>query len=235
MTMDTILRCANIHKRFPRPRSGDGELEVLRGIALDVSAGEFVSIVGASGSGKSTLLHILGGLDAPSEGEVWWGEQSVMRLSEEERSRMRGQEIGFVFQFHHLLPEFTALENVIIPLLIGRSAAAEARRRAEELLGRVGLGDRLEHRPAELSGGEQQRVAVARALANRPRIVFADEPSGNLDSESSERLHELLLELNRREGQTFVVVTHNASFAASSGRILTMRDGTLQPARASQP
>ncbi len=222
-----ILRCLNIHKRFPRPKAGEGELEVLKGINLEVRPGEFVSIVGASGSGKSTLLHILGGLDAPTDGEVWWGEKSLMRMSEEERSRLRGAEIGFVFQFHHLLPEFTAFENVMIPQLIRRVPATEARSRAEELLMTVGLGARLDHRPAELSGGEQQRVAVARALANRPRVVFADEPSGNLDSESSDRLHELLLELNRSNHQTFVVVTHNASFAASSGRILTMRDGVL--------
>ncbi len=222
-----LVRCADLRKTFSAPRPGSPDLEVLRGITLDVGAGEVVAIVGASGSGKSTLLHILGGLDAPTAGEVWWEEQSILRMSEERRSRLRGKQIGFVFQFHHLLPEFSALENVMMPLLIEGIAPQEARARAGALLGRVDLVHRAEHRPAELSGGEQQRVAVARALANRPKVVFADEPSGNLDSESSQRLHELLFSLNREDGQSFVIVTHNEVFAASAHRTFTMRDGVL--------
>jgi lipoprotein-releasing system ATP-binding protein len=225
----SLVRCASIRKRFPVPRAGNPDLEVLRGISFELAAGEVVAIIGASGSGKSTLLHILGGLDAPSEGEVWWDEQSILRMPEESRSRLRGKHIGFVFQFHHLLPEFSALENVMMPLLIQGAAPAAARKRAEELLRRVDLDRRADHRPAELSGGEQQRVAVARALANRPPVVFADEPSGNLDSESSQRLHELLFTLNREDGQAFVIVTHNESFAASAHRTFAMRDGLLHP------
>ncbi len=222
-----VLRGVNIHKSFLLDRKANTELPVLRGIDVTVMPGEIVTIVGASGSGKSTLLHILGGLDAPTAGDVWWGEENVGNMTDEVRSRLRGKEIGFVFQFHHLLPEFSALENVMIPLLIQKRPMREATARAKELLGSVGLIERSEHKPSELSGGEQQRVAVARALANHPRIVLADEPSGNLDSVSSENLLALITELNRTEGYTFVIVTHNESFAGRSGRRLLMRDGLL--------
>ncbi len=222
-----IVRCSNIHKQFVVDRGTSAILPVLKGIDFGVSPGEIISIVGASGSGKSTFLHILGGLDAPTSGEVWWGESNIGLLSDEQRSKLRGTEIGFVFQFHHLLPEFSALENVMIPLLIQKRPMQEAAIRAKELLARVDLADRLGHKPAELSGGEQQRVAVARALANRPRIILADEPSGNLDSESSERLHALIWELNRNDGHTFVIVTHNEAFAARSSRRMLMKDGLL--------
>jgi lipoprotein-releasing system ATP-binding protein len=223
----TIVRCVDIHKQFVIDKKSSAILPVLRGIDLSVSPGEIISIVGASGSGKSTLLHILGGLDVPTSGEVFWGDTDIERLSDEARSRLRGTEIGFIFQFHHLLPEFSAVENVMIPLLIQKRTMNEALSRAKELLSRVDLSARLDHKPAELSGGEQQRVAVARALANRPKIIFADEPSGNLDSESSERLHALIWELNQEEGYTFVIVTHNESFAARSSRRLLMKDGRL--------
>ncbi len=222
-----IVRCSNIHKQFVVDRGTSTIVPVLKGIDFGVSPGEIISIVGASGSGKSTFLHILGGLDAPTSGEVWWGESNIGLLSDEQRSKLRGTEIGFVFQFHHLLPEFSALENVMIPLLIQKRPMQEAAIRAKELLARVDLADRLGHKPAELSGGEQQRVAVARALANRPRIILADEPSGNLDSESSERLHALIWELNRNDGHTFVIVTHNEAFAARSSRRMLMKDGLL--------
>ena len=222
-----IVRCSNIQKQFVVDRSASSVLTVLKGIDLAVNPGEIISIVGASGSGKSTFLHILGGLDVPTAGEVWWGESNIGLLSDERRSKLRGTEIGFVFQFHHLLPEFTALENVMIPLLIQKRTMQEAAGRARELLARVDLGGRLNHKPAELSGGEQQRVAVARALANRPKVILADEPSGNLDSESSDRLHSLIWELNQKDGHTFVIVTHNESFAARSTRRMIMKDGLL--------
>jgi lipoprotein-releasing system ATP-binding protein len=186
-----------------------------------------VSIVGASGSGKSTLLHILGGLDTPTSGMVRWGETDIATMSDEALAQLRGTTIGFVFQFHHLLNEFTALENVMIPLLIQNKSFVESDNRAKELLARVGLSDRLQHKPAELSGGEQQRVAVARALANRPKIIFADEPSGNLDSVSSDRLHALLLELNQQEGQTFIIVTHNAELASKCPILFELTDRRL--------
>jgi len=221
-----ILRCSDIQKKYKLDKT---ELHVLRGVNLEVQEGEIVSIVGASGSGKSTLLHILGGLDRPMEGNVYWGDQEIFSLSDDALARLRGGSVGFVFQFHHLLPEFTAVENVMIPQMIVGVSAVDAGRRANELLERVGVAMRGAHRPAELSGGEQQRVAVARALANRPRIIFADEPSGNLDSQNSMHLHDLLIELNRTEGQTFVIVTHNDQFSARSSRTLRMSDGTLQP------
>jgi lipoprotein-releasing system ATP-binding protein len=222
-----ILQCTNILKTFMLDRKAGAELTVLKGIDFSLCGGEMVSIVGASGSGKSTLLHILGGLDTPTGGVVRWGGADIATMTDEALARLRGTTIGFVFQFHHLLNEFTALENVLIPLLIQNKSFVESDRRAKEVLARVGLSDRLQHKPAELSGGEQQRVAVARALVNRPKVIFADEPSGNLDSVSSDRLHQLLLELNRQEGQTFVIVTHNEAFAGHSSRRLTMRDGLL--------
>ncbi|HUN64814.1 MAG TPA: ABC transporter ATP-binding protein [Bacteroidota bacterium] len=224
---EPALRCTQITKTFVLDRRAGTELSVLRGIDFAVGEGEFVSIVGASGSGKSTLLHILGGLETPTSGSVFWGDADISAVSDEKLAPLRSATIGFVFQFHHLLNEFTALENVMLPLLIANKSFGAASAAARDLLNKVGLGDRTAHKPAELSGGEQQRVAVARALANRPKIIFADEPSGNLDSASSAQLHDLLLALNRDEGQTFVIVTHNETFAGQSTRRLTMRDGLL--------
>jgi lipoprotein-releasing system ATP-binding protein len=220
-----ILRAADLHKSYIIDSAKSASLEVLRGIDLEVAKGEFVAIVGASGSGKSTLLHILGGLDRPTSGEVFWSGENIRSWSDDALAAARGKGVGFVFQFHHLLPEFTAAENVMIPMMIAGTAMRAARLRAEELLARVHVEHRSGHRPSELSGGEQQRVAVARALANRPAVVLADEPSGNLDSESSTHLHALLRELNRTEGQTFVIVTHNDRFAANADRVFVMGDG----------
>ncbi len=223
----TVLRCANIHKKYKLDKSSTSELHVLRGIDIEIVQGEIVTIVGASGSGKSTLLHILGGLDRPLEGKVFWGEHDIFSMTDDALATLRGGNVGFVFQFHHLLPEFTALENVMIPQMILGKSPAQAETIAKELLTKVNVVDRSSHRPSELSGGEQQRVAVARALANKPQIVFADEPSGNLDSENSKRLHELLIELNRTERQSFVLVTHSEQFAEQSHRVLRITDGKL--------
>ena len=199
----------------------------MKGVDLEIRAAEVVSIVGRSGAGKSTLLHILGTLDQADSGEVVIKDQPLSRLSAKKLSAFRNENIGFVFQFHHLLPEFTALENVCIPAFIAGKSESEARKRAEELLGYLGLQERLRHKPTQLSGGEQQRVAVARALMNQPAVVFADEPSGNLDSTSSKELHELLFNLRKDFQQTFVIVTHNPELAAMSDRTLTMEDGRL--------
>ena len=224
---NTIIRCSEIHKSFSVDRSEHSRLEVLTGIDLDIHRGDFVSIVGASGSGKSTLLHILGGLDRPTSGTVYWGDEDIFSLSDETLATQRARNIGFVFQFHHLMPEFSAMENIMIPSMILGLSSSQAESRARELLSRVGLLERQHHRPNELSGGEQQRVAVARALANTPAVIFADEPSGNLDSGGSEQLHDLLIELNRVEGQTFVVVTHNDRLTEKSTRVFRMFDGKL--------
>jgi lipoprotein-releasing system ATP-binding protein len=202
-------------------------LEVLSEVDLEVRSGESVAIVGASGSGKSTLLHLLGGLDRPTSGEVWLGSHRLDRLAEEALARLRASQVGFVFQFHHLLREFTALENVMMPQRILGRTPQQARERARELLCRMGLEGRLEHTPGRLSGGEQQRVAVARALANDPLVVLADEPSGNLDPHTSERLHNLLFEVNRERGGAMVLVTHDAGLAARADRLLRMEDGRL--------
>lgn len=210
---------------------GDGSLlEVLKGVDLSIAAGEKVAIIGESGSGKSTLLHVLGGLDRATAGEVLIGGRSIDRMHEEELSRLRNEKVGFVFQFHHLLREFTVLENVMMPQLIGGKGRGEARQRAMELLGDVGLGGRLEHRPAQLSGGEQQRVAVARALANRPLALLADEPSGNLDPTTSERLHDLLYAVSAEHRTSMVIVTHNMQLAQRADRVLEVREGQLVPA-----
>ncbi|MEL6139998.1 MAG: ABC transporter ATP-binding protein [Bacteroidota bacterium] len=204
-----------------------GKLHVLKGVDLSVGSGEIVSIVGKSGAGKSTLLHILGTLDRPDTGQLIIKGESVFGLAERKLASFRNQEIGFVFQFHHLLPEFTALENVSIPALIAGQRDTDARKRALELLDYLGLGERVSHKPTELSGGEQQRVAVARALMNEPAIVFADEPSGNLDSASSKDLHDLLFRLRDDFQQSFIIVTHNEELAAMSDRRLEMIDGRL--------
>ena len=191
--------------------------------------GEMLAVVGASGVGKSTLLHIIGGLERPSEGTVLYGDLDVYSLSNDGIARFRNERVGFVFQFHHLLPEFTALENVMMPALIRRASKEEAAKAATALLDEVGLGKRLHHRPGELSGGEQQRVAVARALVVNPDVVLADEPTGNLDSHTGENIHDLLKDFNRKKGVTFVIVTHNDKLAVRADRVLRMTDGTLTP------
>lgn len=201
------------------------ELAVLKGVDLTIQQGEFISIIGKSGAGKTTLLHILGTLDRADSGSLKINNIEISKLSERQLADFRNQNIGFVFQFHHLLPEFTALENVIMPALIQKKNEKEAQKRASELLDYLGLSDRLTHKPTQLSGGEQQRVAVARALMNQPSVVFADEPSGNLDSKSSQELHQLLFKLRDDFKQTFIIVTHNIELARMSDRQLEMKDG----------
>jgi lipoprotein-releasing system ATP-binding protein len=212
--------------------SGLHRLEVLKNVDLSIAPGEMVSIVGPSGVGKSTLLHIMGTLDHPDSGTVLLDGGDLFGLSENARARVRNRNVGFVFQFYHLLPEFSALENVLMPALVYRNGRFRGRREAEHrargLLGAVGLADRMTHKPGELSGGEQQRVAIARALMNRPRLVLADEPSGNLDMRTSADLHALIAELNEKEGQAFVIVTHDQDLARSAHRRLRMRDGMLE-------
>ena len=206
---------------------GGRRLEVLRGIDLEVRPGERVSVVGASGVGKSTLLHVLGTLDIPTRGQILFDGREITRLNASQLAEFRNREIGFVFQFHHLLPEFTALENAMMPALIQRVPRVEAERRARAILDRVGLAERLTHRPGELSGGEQQRVALARALIMNPKLLLADEPTGNLDSKTGEGIHQLFLELNRERGMTMLVVTHNPELAAHMPRRYSMVDGRM--------
>ena len=223
--MNSLLEARAIRKVYA---GGDGQpLDVLRGVDLDVRRGEFVAIVGSSGAGKSTLLHLLGALDAPSGGDVWLDGSRYADLDAAATAEIRNRKVGFVFQFHHLLREFSALENVMMPLLIGGMPPRQARSRAEEVLSEVGLAGRMTHRPAELSGGEQQRCAVARALVHDPSVVLADEPSGNLDHANSERLHELFFRLAREYETAVVVVTHNRQLAARADRILWLEDGRL--------
>ena len=225
--MSVVLAAQQVRKIY---EGGDGTpLEVLAGVDLEVHRGEFVSIVGASGAGKSTLLHLLGALDAPSSGRVSLDGLDYANATALELDAVRNQKLGFVFQFHHLLREFTALENVMMPLLIAGRGEAEARVRATEVLASVSLADRLTHLPSQLSGGEQQRVAVARALANDPRVILADEPSGNLDHAHSERLHDLLAALTREFETALVVVTHNRLLAARADRVVAMEGGRLVP------
>ena len=215
-----MISATNIHKSF-------GDLHVLKGVDLEIRKGEIITIVGKSGAGKSTLLHILGTLDKADQGTLSINGNDVSFITGKKLAAFRNEHIGFVFQFHHLLPEFTALENVCIPAYIRKTPEQEAVKRARELLDYLGLSDRLQHKPTQLSGGEQQRVAVARALINGPDVVFADEPSGNLDSQSSQELHQLLFRLRKDMNQTFVIVTHNMELAAMSDRTLTMVDGRL--------
>lgn len=224
--MSAILEARGVRKTY---RGGDGALvEVLNHADLAVHRGEVVAIIGASGAGKSTLLHLLGALDEPTAGEILFEGAALSALSEEGKDELRNRRLGFVFQFHHLLREFTALENVMMPLLIAETPEAEARSRAEEMLAAVGLAGRMAHRPPELSGGEQQRCAVARALVHDPRVVLADEPSGNLDHFHSERLHDLLFGLVRELETALIVVTHNRSLAQRADRILLLQNGRLE-------
>lgn len=215
-----ILKATNIYKSY-------GKLPILKGVDLSVNKGEIVSIVGASGAGKSTLLHIIGTLDRPDQGSLLINDVDITKLNERKLSLFRNQHIGFIFQFHHLLPEFTALENVCIPAFINGVSKREATQRGMELLERLGVGDRAEHKPAAMSGGEQQRVSVARALMNNPSLILADEPSGNLDSENAASLHKLFFELRDSLNQTFVIVTHNEELARISDRTIQMRDGNI--------
>jgi lipoprotein-releasing system ATP-binding protein len=215
-----MLKATNITRNY-------NDLSVLKGVDIFVNKGEIVSIVGSSGAGKSTLLHILGSLDRANAGEIWINNERIDTLNEKELAKFRNKHIGFVFQFHHLLPEFTALENLCIPGWIAGTPKNDLEARALELLKILGLQDRASHKPSELSGGEQQRVAVARALINNPDIVFADEPTGNLDSKHAQELHELFLHLQKTMGQTFLIVTHNEALAKMSDRVVHMKDGYI--------
>lgn len=219
---DVLLRARGITKTYPQ---GSGELQILRGVDLEVRQGEAIGIVGASGAGKSTLLQILGTLDRPTSGELFFEEKNLLALDDRDLSRFRSRKMGFVFQFHHLMAEFTALENVLLPCRIGGEIMSAAKRRAEERLELLGLKDRMDHYPSQLSGGELQRVAIARALIREPQILFADEPTGNLDSTNSARIQNLFFELAQTLGLTVIVVTHDRAFASRFPRLLEMKDG----------
>jgi lipoprotein-releasing system ATP-binding protein len=216
-----MIRIEGIRKSY-------GALEVLKGIDLEIQKGDIISIVGRSGAGKTTLLQILGTLDRPDSGKVYFNNEDPFQLNDAKLSAFRNQHIGFVFQFHQLLPEFSAIENVMIPGMIAGRKSADLKKRAEYLLQKLNLADRGQHKPTELSGGEQQRVAVARALMNEPQLILADEPSGNLDSKNARELHELFLELRKEEGQTFVIVTHNEALAELADRKIVMEDGRIK-------
>ena len=220
-----LLECQNINKFY---QEGENQTQVLKGVSFAMKPQELVAIVGSSGSGKSTLLHTLGGLDQPSSGEVFIKGQSLQKASESELAKLRNQNLGFVYQFHHLMADFTALENVMMPMLIGRQNKTEAKDRAEKILGAVGLSYRITHRPSALSGGERQRVAIARALVNNPALVLADEPTGNLDHKTTESIFELIQTLNAEQNIAFLLVTHDMSLAQKLSRCLTMQDGILK-------
>jgi lipoprotein-releasing system ATP-binding protein len=222
-----FLTVSGLNKSYDVERR---RLHVLRGLDLEVARGEMVAIIGKSGSGKSTLLHLLGGLDGPDSGSIQIGDVDLRAIPDQQRVQFRNRHVGFVFQFHHLLPEFTAAENVAMPLRIARAAGAEAQARATDLLAKVGLAERVAHRPNMLSGGEQQRVAVARALVMRPTLLLADEPTGDLDEATAESLHALLREMHATQGLTSIIATHKSKLAAECGRVLRIEDGRLHPA-----
>lgn len=221
---ETLIRIIDLHKSY---YDGESELPVLRGIDFEIKTSELLAVVGASGVGKSTLLHIMGTLDRPTAGQVIYGDQDVFTLQDNELARFRNKEVGFIFQFHHLLPEFNALENVAMAALITMPNNKAIYDEAAALLEYVGLAERLSHFPSQLSGGERQRVAIARALINKPKVVLADEPTGNLDQRSSEAVHELLWDLNAKSGQTFVIVTHNSELAEKVDRVVRLVDGKV--------
>ena len=224
---ELVLSCKNLRKTY----QGPAPVHVLQGVDLDVRAGESIAIMGRSGSGKSTLLHLLGGLDLPTEGEVRIQTKNIQTLSESERGDIRNRALGFVYQFHHLLPEFTAEENVAMPLLIRRMERGEALARARTVLTELGLAQRMDHQPGELSGGERQRCAFARAMVTRPACVLADEPTGNLDAQTADEVFESMVRLSASNGTAFVLVTHDAALAARTGRVLELREGVLGPGR----
>lgn len=228
MNSPAVLQCRQLTKRYEQ---GDLNVEVLKGVDLAIHAGQRVAIMGASGSGKSTLLHLLGGLDKPSSGEVILDGADLNQIGAAKLSQLRNRSLGFIYQFHHLLGEFTILENVAMPLLIGNQSVKSAQQQAAELLKRVGLSHRMQHKPGELSGGERQRAAVARALINKPKCVLADEPTGNLDSKTAEQIYQLILELNRELQVSFLVVTHDPDLAARMDHVLYMEDGLIVPER----
>ncbi len=221
-----VLRCENLHKTF-KSESGPDDLHILRGVDLSVQQAEIVSIIGSSGSGKSTLLHILGGLDRPTDGDVFWDETSIYSHKPDKLADLRNRNVGFVFQFHHLLPEFTAAENVMMPALIRNENKKTAEERAAGLLGRFGLSDRLQHRPSQLSGGEQQRVSMARALMNNPSMILADEPTGNLDEKNTETILELLFELRDTENVSLILITHEKEIAQRCDTLYSLHQGVL--------
>lgn len=226
MSENLVLQCNDIHKEFPS-ESGDGVLRILQGVNLQVNKADIISIVGSSGSGKSTLLHILGGLDQPTSGDVSWEGKSIYQFNKDQLADLRNRNVGFVFQFHHLLPEFTAMENVMMPALIQDTSFAKAEDRAKELLDRFGMSDRLNHRPSQLSGGEQQRVSMARALTNHPSIILADEPTGNLDEKNTESILSLLFQLREMEDVSIVLITHEKEIAARCDLVYSLQNGTL--------
>ncbi|EOL9012296.1 lipoprotein-releasing ABC transporter ATP-binding protein LolD [Cronobacter malonaticus] len=226
MSNSVLLQCDNLCKRY---QEGKVQTDVLHNVSFSIDAGEMMAIVGSSGSGKSTLLHLLGGLDTPTSGDVIFSGRALSTLSSSAKAELRNRELGFIYQFHHLLPDFTAMENVAMPLLIGKAPKAETERRALSMLDAVGLAHRSNHRPSELSGGERQRVAIARALVNNPRLVLADEPTGNLDARNADSIFDLLGELNKTQGTAFLVVTHDLQLAKRLSRQLEMRDGHLNP------
>ena len=223
--MSNILKAENLIKSYQADKRI--KLEVLKSVSIEIDAEKISVIIGASGAGKSTLLHLLGGLDRPDNGEVYFNSENIFKYSDDRLAKFRNKNIGFVFQFHHLLPEFTAIENVCIPQMINGTSLENSLKKSEELLNTVGLQERLNHKPAELSGGEQQRIAVARALANDPSIIFADEPTGNLDSANSEALHQLFIDLRDKLKKTFVIVTHNSGLVKLADKVFEMRDGKV--------